>query len=179
MIKKMVFFIFKSISFLLLAIVIIAIGGLSALYVFQNIFAVPDTIVPSVIGDNLKTAQEKINSTGLKIVVEKEEYNRQVEENHIIAQNPVPNSKIKENREVKIVLSKGKKVELIEIPDLQNMRLDEAISLIEENGMILGRVTVTHHFSVPKDRIISQVPAPGDILSDAKTINLLVSDGKY
>ena len=63
--------------------------------------------------------------------------------NHIIEQNPIPDSKIKENREVKIVLSKGKKVELIEIPDLQNMSLNEAISLIEENGLILGRVTVT------------------------------------
>lgn len=179
MIKKIFYFIFHSISFLLFILLILAIAGLSALYVFQNLFAVSDTTVPSVIYDDLEIAQEKINNARLKIIISKEEYNPQVAEGYIIEQKPEPGTVIKENREVEVILSKGKNLIAITIPDLQNKTLDEAISLIEEYGLVLGRVTLTNHFSIPKDQVITQIPAPGDMLLEDKRINLLISNGHY
>jgi len=179
MLKKLIYFIFRSIFYMILTLVILAIGGLTALYAFQNIFAVPDTTVPSVMNDDLKIAQEKINSAGLKIAVAGEEYNSQVSENRIIKQKPIPGSTIKENREVEVLLSRGMKYESVEIPNLQNKEFEEAVSLIEEYDLVLGRVTHAHHFSIQKDHVIAQVPAPGEKLLENKTINLLVSSGKY
>jgi len=179
MIKKIFFAIFKSISILSLFIFVLIFGGLTALFVFQNLFSVPDTIVPSVIGDHFEIAQEKIYDAGLRMVISGEEFNNQLDKNMIINQKPLPGNIIKENREVNVTISKGVKLVSINIPDLKNKNIDDAASIIEDHGLVLGRVTRTNHFSIPKDQVIAQVPKPGEILTDNKMINLLVSNGNY
>ena len=147
--------------------------------VFQNMFDVSDTVVPSVIGDELNVAQEKLYDAGLKIYVSGEEFNERISRNKIITQDPASGAKVKKNREVNVVLSKGSKVIALNIPDLKNKELKEATALIEEYGLTLGRVTYTNHFSVPKDVDIAQTPEPGNINSNSKNVNLLVSKGPY
>jgi len=78
-----------------------------------------------------------------------------------------------------VVVSKGSEVIVLNIPDLRNKELNEATALIEENGLTLGRVTYTNHFSVPKDVVITQTPEPGNVNSSSKEVNLLVSKGPY
>jgi len=179
MIEKIFYTVFKSIASLIIFLCIFIVGGLSALFIFQNIFSVPDTVVPSVIHENLETAQEMIYNAGLKIIISGEEHNNQIPKNLIIKQKPISDSVIKENREVKVILSKGRKFVTITIPNLKNKNYDEAVSIIKEYGLILGRVTLTNHFSIPKDQVITQIPEPGDILGEDKKINLLVSNGPY
>ncbi|MEA2021545.1 MAG: PASTA domain-containing protein [Candidatus Caldatribacteriota bacterium] len=179
MIEKIFYTVFKSIASLLFFLFIFIVAGLSALFVFQNIFSIPNTVVPSVIHDNLEIAQEKIYNAGLKIIISGEEHNNQLPKNLIIKQKPVSGSVIKENREVEVMLSKGRKLVTITIPDLKNKNYDKAVSIIKEYGLILGRVTLTNHFSIPKDQVITQIPEPGDILAEDKKINLLVSNGPY
>jgi len=67
----------------------------------------------------------------------------------------------------------------LNIPDLRNKELKEATAIIEEFGLILGRITHTNHFSVPKDMVIAQTPEPGNVNSNSKNVNLLVSKGPY
>ncbi|GAI79662.1 unnamed protein product, partial [marine sediment metagenome] len=88
-------------------------------------------------------------------------------------------AEVKKNREVYVVVSKGSNVITLTIPDLKNKELKEATVLIEEFGLILGRITYTNHFSVPKDVVIAQTPEPGNINSNSKNVNLLVSKGPY
>jgi len=78
-----------------------------------------------------------------------------------------------------LVVSKGSKVIALNIPDLKNKELKEATVIIEEYDLILGRITYTNHFSVPKDVVIAQTPEPGNVNSSSKKINLLVSKGPY
>jgi serine/threonine-protein kinase len=154
-------------------------GALSALLAFQNMFDVSDTVVPSVIGDELNVAQEKLYDTGLKIYVSGEEFDERISRNKIIAQDPAGGAKVKKNREIYVVVSKGRKVITLTIPDLKNKELKEATVIIEEFGLILGKITYTNHFSVPKDVVIAQTPEPGNINSNSKDVNLLVSKGPY
>jgi beta-lactam-binding protein with PASTA domain len=67
----------------------------------------------------------------------------------------------------------------LNIPDLRNKELDEATVLIEEYGLILGRITYTNHFTVPRDVVIAQTPEPGNVNLGSKEVNLLVSKGPY
>ncbi len=143
------------------------------------LFDVSDTVVPSVIGDELNVAQEKLYDAGLKIYVSGEEFNERISRNKIIIQDPASGAKVKMNREVYVVVSKGSKVISLNIPDLRNKEIKEAIALIEEYSLILGRITYTNHFSVPKDVVIAQNPEPGDINTNSKNVNLLVSKGPY
>ena len=178
-IGKIFRFIYKSfftIAFIILAVIAGAVCGFLA---FQNMFDVSDTVVPSVIGDELNVAQEKLYDAGLKIYVSGEEFDERISRNKIITQNPASGAKVKKNREVYVVVSKGSKVVTLNIPDLKNKELKEAKALIEEYGLILGRITYTNHFTVPKNVVIAQNPEPGNVNSNSKKVNLLVSKGPY
>jgi len=178
-IGKIFRFIFKSFLTTAFIIFVVGAGALSALLAFQNMFDVSDTVVPSVIGDELNVAQEKLYDTGLKIYVSGEEFDERISRNKIIAQDPAGGAKVKKNREIYVVVSKGSKVITLTIPDLKNKELKEATVIIEEFGLILGKITYTNHFSVPKDVVIAQTPEPGNINSNSKDVNLLVSKGPY
>jgi len=172
-------FIFKSFLTTAFIIFVVGAGAFTAFLVFQNMFDVSDTVVPSVIGDELNVAQEKLYDAGLKIYVSGEEFDERISRNKIIAQDPASGAKVKKNREIYVVVSKGSKVIALTIPDLKNKELKEAAVIIEEFGLILSRITYTNHFSVPKDMVIAQTPEPGNINSNSKDVNLLVSKGPY
>ena len=174
-------FIFKSFATIIIIISVVGAGSLSAFLLFQNVFDVSDTTVPSVVGNELKVAQEKLYQAGLKIYVSGEEFNEKISQNKIIFQDPVSGAKVKKNREVKVVVSKGSKVVALNlnIPDLKNKELKDAAATIEEYGLILDKITYTSHFTVPKDVVISQTPDPGNVNTNNKKVNLLVSKGPY
>ncbi|GAI97456.1 unnamed protein product, partial [marine sediment metagenome] len=130
-------------------------------------------------GDELNVAQEKLYDAGLKIFVSGEEFDERISRNKIITQDPASGAKVKKNREVYVVISKGSKVIALNIPDLRNKELKEAADLIEEYGLVLDRITYTNHFSIPKNVVIAQIPEPGNINTNSKNINLLVSKGAY
>jgi serine/threonine-protein kinase len=178
-IGKIFRFIFKSFFTTVFIIFVMGAGATGAFLVFQNMFDVSDTVVPSVIGDELNVAQEKLYGAGLKIYVSGEEFDERISRNKIITQNPASGAKVKMNREVYVVVSKGSKIMSLNIPDLKNKELKEATVIIEEFGLILGRITYTNHFTVPKDVVITQNPEPGNINSNSKNVNLLVSKGPY
>jgi len=178
-IGKIFRFIFKSFFTTAFIIFVMGAGATGAFLVFQNMFDVSDTVVPSVIGDELNVAQEKLYGAGLKIYVSGEEFDERISRNKIITQNPASGAKVKMNREVYVVVSKGSKIMALNIPDLKNKELKEATVIIEEFGLILGRITYTNHFTVPKDVVITQNPEPGNINSNSKNVNLLVSKGPY
>jgi len=178
-IGKIFRFIFKSFLTTTFIIFVVIAGATCAFLVFQNMFDVSDTVVPSVIGDEIKVAQEKLYDAGLKIYISGEEFDERISRNKIISQDPVSEAKVKKNREIYVVVSKGSKVISLNIPDLRNKELKEATAIIEEFGLILGRITHTNHFSVPKDMVIAQTPEPGNVNSNSKNVNLLVSKGPY
>jgi len=178
-IGKIFRFIFKSFLTTTFIIFVVIAGATCAFLVFQNMFDVSDTIVPSVIGDEIKVAQEKLYDAGLKIYISGEEFDERISRNKIIAQDPASGAKVKKNREIYVVVSKGSKVIALTIPDLKNKKLKEATALIEEYDLILGRITYTNHFSVPKDMVIAQTPEPGNVKINSKEVNLLVSKGTY
>ncbi len=178
-IGKIFNFIFKSFLTTTFIIFVVGAGIVSGFLAFQNIFDVSDTVVPSVIGDELNTAQEKLYDAELKIYVSSEEFNDNISRNKIITQDPASGVKVKKNREIYVVVSKGNMIITLTIPDLKNKKLKEATALIEEYGLILSRITYTNHFSVPKDVVIAQTPEPGNVNTSSKEVNLLISKGPY
>jgi serine/threonine-protein kinase len=178
-IVKIFNFILKSLVSIIFLIFIVIAGGVSAFIIYQNVYSVPNTVVPSVIGDELKVAQEKLYNAGLQIKVSGDEFDEKISLNKIITQDPASGSTVKKNREIYVVVSKGSKTITLNIPDLRSKELKEATAIIEEYGLTLGKVTYTYHFSVPQGVVIAQTPEPGNINSGNNTINLLVSKGSY
>jgi serine/threonine-protein kinase len=172
-------FILKLLFAVIIIIFIVGAGVLSGFLVYENAFYVHDTVVPSVVGDELEVAQKKLYEVGLKINISGEEFNEKITQNKVIKQDPISGKKIKKNREVNVIISKGIKVLSLEIPDLKNKELKEAISILEEYKLKLGKITYTYHFTIPKDKVIAQMPESGEVTSNNNTVNLLVSKGHY
>ena len=62
LIGKILRFISKSFLTMAFLFFVVSAGALSAFLVFQNVFNVSDTIVPLVVGEELKIAQEKLKA---------------------------------------------------------------------------------------------------------------------
>ena len=65
--------------------------------------------LPNITGMTAQEAEETLKKANLKYELEKEEYNKDVEEGKVISQEPPyqANFKVKEGSQVKVVISKG------------------------------------------------------------------------
>lgn len=109
---------------------LIAFGGTM---LFINITNPKEVEIPNIVGLSRQEAEQKVKDAKLVFEVDSEEYNTQIEENHIVSQNPAyleKYNKVKEGSTVKVVISKG--TEKTTVPKVIGMKEDEAIKAIEE-----------------------------------------------
>jgi len=163
---------------IIITLLVLGMGALAAFLLFENIYYVGETEVPQVTDISLEAAQEKLYKANLKISISAEEFNDKLPRNYIIKQEPEAGTKVKQNREIRVILSKGAEKLILNIPDVRYKDLEEAINIIKDNGFKVGKIAYASHFSISKNKVISQSPEPGMITSN-NNINLLVSSGNY
>ncbi|MFO7776276.1 MAG: PASTA domain-containing protein [Candidatus Hydrogenedentota bacterium] len=61
-------------------------------------------------------------------------------------------------------------------PDVEGEVLEDAETILQDEGLVLGEVTDEYSFEVPENHVISQSPAPGEPASDSQ-VDLVVSEG--
>jgi serine/threonine protein kinase len=64
------------------------------------------------------------------------------------------------------------------VPSLLNMTRAQAVDALESRGLTLGDTEQQASTDVPKGRIISQDPEPGDFLAPGGAVDVLISAGK-
>ncbi|MGB9716306.1 MAG: PASTA domain-containing protein [Thermodesulfovibrionales bacterium] len=131
--------------------------------------------VPDLYGKSPVEASRILRDKGLILKIEGEDYDSTVLPGHIIKQDVPAQKKVKEGRGIKVVLSKGPRVQ--SIPALVNETLSNAEAILIQKGLKIGRVIRVHSDRIEKDRIIAQTPEPTEKISDY--ITLLVSAGPH
>lgn len=165
----------RVVNYIIIFLVIIGAGVLSGLILLNVVFTAREVYVPQVVGMESVTALRTLNELQLNMVVVGQEFSPTVEENYIISQEPKYGSKVKKKKNIKVVLSLGKKK--MTIPALAGHSLREARMAIKQRGLKLHRVSTVYDESKPKDIIIAQTPQPGPTLEKGGRISLLVSAG--
>ena len=133
--------------------------------------------VPNVVGLTREEAEQKIKGANLIFEVESEEYNTEVEENHVISQDPkhMDNyNKVKEKTTVRVVISKG--TEKTKVPNVKGKEREEAIQLIEEAKLKVEVVEETSK-TVKEGYVISQETDPDTEVNAGDTVKIHVSTG--
>ena len=133
--------------------------------------------VPNVVGLTREEAEQKIKGANLIFEVESEEYNTEVEENHVISQDPkhMDNyNKVKEKTTVRVVISKG--TEKTKVPNVKGKEKEEAIQLIEEAKLKVEVVEETSK-TVKEGYVISQETDPDTEVNAGDTVKIHVSTG--
>ncbi len=161
-----------------LAIVIVAIIGLLSgiLYVAGGNFFGQEVVVPNIVGKDVKEAKNELEKQGLKMAVSHEEFNEEFEINQVVSQDPKGEMKVKEGREIKVVLSKG--VELFSIPSLVGLNIADAELEIKNQGFVRGKIDKTYDSKYGENIVISQKPTSGTKSEKNTTIDLMISQGE-
>ena len=122
-------------------------------------------------------ARKILAASGLLLVVTERKEHPKVSEGLIASQTPLEGSNVKNGAQVEVVISTGIPPVRIIMPDLAKLPVIEAIDKLKKAG--LGVVTMSReiHDEIPKDRVISAKPVPGQEVEPEITVELVVSDG--
>ncbi len=131
--------------------------------------------VPELKGLSLPEANSIASKRGLYLKVEGEEYDPVIPPGHITRQDIPSKNKVKENRGIKVFISKGPKTLLT--PEVTGLSIDEAESIILKYGLKLGKIIHVHSDKLEKGMVIAQRPDPEEKPGDY--ISLIVSSGPY
>ena len=133
--------------------------------------------MPNIVGLTKDEAQQRIEGAKLKFEVASEEYNKDVEENHVISQDPTyveGYNKVKEGSTVKVVLSKG--TEKTKVPKVVGMSQEDAVTAIE-NAKLKSEIVEEASKKVQEGYVISQETDANTEIDAGETVKIHVSTG--
>lgn len=130
--------------------------------------------VPDVRGKNAEQATTELQTVGLKLGQVNEEWSEEVASGLIISQSAEPNSQLRVESTVGVVVSKGRQP--FPVPKLSGITLDEAKAALAE---LPFTIETSEEFSdsVPAGTVISQEPAEGTQLHRGDVVRMVVSKG--
>ncbi|MCI0468601.1 MAG: PASTA domain-containing protein [Nitrospirae bacterium] len=120
-------------------------------------------------------ATDLLRSKGLYIRLEGEDYDSHIPQGHIIRQDVPPKSMVKEGREIKVIVSKGPRIQYV--PDVVGKSIEEAEAALKERGIVISSMLYAHTDTDEKNTVIAQRPEPTEKGGD--TFSVIVSLGKF
>jgi beta-lactam-binding protein with PASTA domain len=150
-------------------------GLLSGFFTFKILSFSKTVEVPDLMGKTLIEANELLTGKGLYLKAEGEEYNPVILPGRIVRQDVPAGNKVKEQRGIKVFVSKGPRVS--SVPEVGGLSIDEAKSVITQSGLRVARVIRVHSSRIDKDRVIAQSPELDEPMKE--TMTLVVSSGPY
>lgn len=141
---------------ILLIAILFGIGIVAGHLTFKALSFSRTVDVPDLKGKGMVEANRLLKAKGLYIRLEGEEYDNAVPEGSIVRQDVPAGNKVKEGREIKIVVSKGPRVKYV--PDVVGLTLSEAEAQLMAKKIVIRRTVYAHSDRVPKDTILAQRP---------------------
>jgi serine/threonine-protein kinase len=142
----------------------------SAVNIFVSL-GPPQVKVPDVKGNSRDEAVSTLSSLGLKVKV-RDVFSKETG-NTVIAQFPLPDTKVDKGSTVQINVSKG--LQPLTVPSVVGQLYDSAAGTLQGQGFAVARKDVDS--SQPKDVVIDQKPSGGAGLARGGTVTLYVSKG--
>lgn len=134
-----------------------------------------DVEVPDVRGYSDDQATTLLTEAGF-VVTHGYEYDDTVEKNKVISQSPEGKTMQKSGSTVKIIISNGKEVEEVKVPNLLGKSESKAANLLENAGLS-GKVSHANSDEVKKGQVISQDVSAGSSVEKGSTVGYVISDG--
>ncbi len=134
-----------------------------------------EVLVPNLVGHDTVYALDLLTSLGLNIKVGGFMWSETVPKNFIGFQEPASGTRLKRDRDVKVIISRGSRS--VRVPKLVGSSLREAELVLSQNGLQLGGLCRIPSSEYPHGTIIAQGPAPLQELERGESVDFLVSDG--
>ncbi|MBN1222122.1 MAG: PASTA domain-containing protein [Candidatus Aminicenantes bacterium] len=131
--------------------------------------------LPDLTGKTTEEAESILLKKKLLLINSGMELHENMEKGKIISQDPLPGSRIKINKVVKVMLSAGK--EKIVVPDFIGRSLQSVSQQLNTIALRKGKIAHVHTPAYAAGKIIAQSPIPNDEVGRGSKINFLVSQG--
>lgn len=164
----------KFLKLIIYLIVLLAIGLISGHLTFELLSYGKTVVMPDLIGKDLNEAQKLLSSNKLHIRLDGDEHDIYIPQGYILRQDIPSGNKLKEGREIGIILSKGPRIK--DVPDLVGKALDAADALLKEKGLKINKIIYVHSGFAEKNIILAQRPEPHE--SGGDMFSVIVSLGK-
>jgi len=160
------------------ALIAIAILGLLSGVFFMmggNIFG-EEVAVPDIVGMNMAQANEELKNVGLVMTVIGRQNDPTLEKDLIISQEPGKGRKVKEGREINVVVSTGS--EQVKVPNISGVDLKTATTRLANSGLNLGNPQEQYDEKYEAGMVISQKPLADTMVAAGTKVDVMVSKGK-
>jgi serine/threonine-protein kinase len=135
-----------------------------------------EVVVPDVTGLPLTEAQRLLEERGLHLRVLRREPHRDIPPDHIVRmEDPEPNRRVVEGREVLVVVSQG--VTPATVPDVTGQKVADAIAALKSARLRVGQRVEAFSETAPAGTVIGQQPPPLTQVPEDTPVHLIVSKG--
>ena len=165
---------------IVLGIFVVVFGIIASLVFFLVRKGPPEVTVPKITGEELVDGLLILQNKRLGALIDPRFFSDHAK-NVIVEQNPDPGSVVREGKNVRLIVSKGPIVSIVEdysgktIAYVQN-RFQEIFSF-QNRTLRIGEVTSVTS-DMPPGTIIGQYPPEGTPITDVESVDLIVSRGK-
>ncbi|MBC8383762.1 MAG: PASTA domain-containing protein [Candidatus Cloacimonetes bacterium] len=168
----------KTIGFVVLSFIIISLLGFvisrTVLYFYTH--HRNEVEVPELSNKDYRKAKHDLYKMGLYINKVGERNSMDVLSGSIISQEPQAKTIVKKGYTIDVIVSKGP--ELIKIPTLDNLTLDEARIRLINSGLEVGNVNYSYSNEIQKGKVIYSQPVYGIDVPRNSKVDLVMSLGK-
>lgn len=161
--------------------VIIVIGVITILLLWLNIYTRHGQAraVPDFFGLTMRETEALAKKSKMKYQIIDSVYTTLVPRGCVAEQNPKPGFKVKKWRNISLTIN-AFRPEMVAVPDLINLPLRQANSLIESSGLVIGKKTYKPDLSI--DVVLSQLfngkkIVSGDSLQKGSIVDLVLGKG--
>ncbi|QYR17582.1 Stk1 family PASTA domain-containing Ser/Thr kinase [Corynebacterium glutamicum] len=160
---------------IVLSLGVIGVAGAFTYDYFANSSSTTTSAIPNVEGLPQQEALTELQAAGFVVSIV-EEASADVAEGLVIRANPSVGSEIRQGATVTITVSTGR--EMINIPDVSGMTLEDAARTLEEMGLVLNQnVREETSDEVESGLVIDQNPEAGQEVVVGSSVSLTMSSG--
>lgn len=135
-----------------------------------------DLQAPKATGEHFRKADVMIRQAGFFPGAVSRVSSDSVDRDVVIAQDPQPGSQIDKGGKINLLVSTGKKTELLIMPGLIGKRAEEAVVIVERMGLQNRIIYKPAGDAATTERIvIQQKPSPGSPVRQDATVDITVS----
>lgn len=131
-------------------------------------------VVPALRGRSEREAKFTLERAGLKLGAVDYAPSDAYPENTIIEQSIQPGLKVSKTTSVRIVVSRGKELQQIAVPDFTGKTLSEVERLINQQALKVGNITYQASFDLVPNTVVDQFPRGGESVQAGQAIDLFV-----
>jgi beta-lactam-binding protein with PASTA domain len=154
---------------------ILFIVGMIAGHLTFKFLSLSTTVeVPDLKGKSVAEAVNILQSKGLHLLGAAEDYDTEITPGFIVRQDIPPLTKVKEGRGIKVIVSKGPRIQYV--PDVIGMKLEEAEPVLAARGIRIAKAIYVHT-DIEKNIIIAHIPESDEKGGD--NFRVIVSLGSF